>query len=81
MTSKTDGCDVAVQKNTKGVTEMENISELLRSIVEAQTRSEKIEKAIRQQGREIKLDIFPEGYDKRTAPPRINGNKSIRHNY
>ena len=81
MTSKTDECDVAAQNNTKDLTEMEKISELLRSIVEVQTRSAKIEKAIRQQGREIKLDIFPQGYDKRTAPPRINGNKSIRHNY
>ena len=58
-------------KESKG--EMEKISELLHALIELQTKSAKIETAIRQQGREIKLDIFPDGYDKRTAPPRING--------
>ena len=53
--------------------EMEKMSQLLQNLVSLQTQSMEIEKAIRRQGREIKLDIFPEEYDKRSAPPRMNG--------
>ena len=63
-----------VNENTKNKnTELEQISQLLSTLIELQTKSTKLESAIKQQGREIKMDILPDGYDKRTAPPRING--------
>ena len=51
----------------------DEISNLLKRMIELQIESTTLETAIRQQGREIKMDIFPEGYDKRAAPPRVNG--------
>ena len=51
----------------------DEISNLLKRMIELQIESTTLETAIRLQGREIKMDIFPEGYDKRAAPPRVNG--------
>ena len=51
----------------------DEISNLLKRMIELQIESTTLETAIRQQGREIKMDIFPEGYDKRAAPPRVSG--------
>ena len=53
----------------------DEISNLLKRMIELQIESTKLETAIRQQGREIKMDIFPEEYDKRAAPPRVNGRR------
>ena len=69
-----EDCTGINQTQKKNKTEMQRMSELLQTLIELETKSAIIESAIRQQGREIKLDIFPDGYDKRTAPPRINGN-------
>ena len=51
----------------------DEISNLLKRMIELQIESTTLETAIRQQGREIKMDIFPEEYDKRSSPPRVNG--------
>ena len=51
----------------------QRILELLQILVELQKKSTKLESAIKLQGREIKMDILPDGYDKRMAPPRTNG--------
>ena len=69
-----EDCTGINQTQKKNKTEMQRMSELLQTLIELETKSAIIESAIRQQGREIKLDIFPDEYDKRTAPPRINGN-------
>ena len=57
----------------------DEISNLLKRMIELQIESTTLETAIRQQGREIKMDIFPEGYDKRAAPPRANGRSKSTH--
>ena len=64
------------------VSENLRIAELLNTLIELQKKSTKLESAIKQQGREIKIDILPDGYDKRMAPPPINGaiySKTILH--
>ena len=66
-------CSTMNENNKHNKNELEQISKLLNSLIELQTKSTKLETAIKQQGREIKMNIFPDGYDKRTAPPRVNG--------
>ena len=61
------------QNVSNKVSENLSIQELLNTLIELQKKSTKLESAIKQQGREIKIDILPDGYDKRMAPPSSNG--------
>ena len=70
------------QNISNDVSENLRIAELLNTLIELQKKSTKLESAIKQQGREIKIDILPDGYDKRMAPPPIKGaiySKNILH--
>ena len=62
-----------LQNISNDVSENLHIAELLNTLIELQKKSTKLESAIKQQGREIKIDILPDGYDKRMAPPSITG--------
>ena len=61
------------ENNSNEKSDNQHILELLQTLVELQKKSTKLESAIKLQGREIKMDILPDGYDKRMAPPRTNG--------
>ena len=60
------------ENNSNVKSDNQHILELLQTLVELQKKSTKLESAIKLQGREIKMDILPDGYDKRMAPPRTN---------
>ena len=63
------------------ISENQHIFGLLNRLIELQKKSTLLETAIKQQGREIKMDILPDGYDKRMAPPRLNGMLKINKKF
>ena len=71
--SSTVNQDAFENNFSKNSSENHHIYGLLNKLIDLQKKSTLLETAIKQQGREIKMDILPDGYDKRMAPPRVNG--------